>query len=93
MTVTGVSPRKASAWASTRARSSARQVEIGRRRGGGGEGENGGAQAHSNSSGRISPLGPCTKWWKARWLSGASLLTSQAVAPAARAWRTSPAAG
>ncbi len=49
--------------------------------------------AHSRSSGRIRPLGPWTKWWKALALSDGSALTSQASAPAARACSTRPAAG
>ena len=69
-----------------------RQVEAGRRSGGG-QDQEGGAQAHSKSSGSTFPLGPFTKWWKARALSAASAFTSQASPPAARAWRTRPAAG
>ena len=70
-----------------------RQVEGRRRRGGGRHGQDGGAQAHSKSSGSTFPLGPFTKWWKARALSAASAFTSQASPPAARASRTRPAAG
>ncbi len=70
MTVAGSSFRKAVAAARTRSRSSDAQVDRRGRRDRDHRGQDGRAQAHSNSSGSTFPLGPWTKWWNARALSG-----------------------
>ena len=79
MTVTGSSFRKAVGGGQdplTLERRAGRWLRRGRDH----RGQGGPDHAHSNRSGRTLPLGPWTKWWKARALSGGSALTSHASA-------------